>query len=330
MSERMSARMVIRAEDVNRKFSPVRHKAEGSAVFLLDVRARVACDCSRLETSMEGAMNTAEPSIKQIKASMRATWMAGDFGVVAKTIASGGAAFIERLEIGPGMRVLDVACGTGNLAIPLARRGAVVTGVDIAPNLLAQARERAKAEGLEIAFDEGDAEALPYADARFDAVVTMFGAMFAPRPELVASELARVLKPGGLLAMANWNPASFSGQMFAVGGRHVPPPPGIAPPVLWGDEATVRQRLNGGFEEIRTELVPIDFDMPFGPAGTVAFFRRYFGPTQMAYSRLDEADGQAMTADLEALWSGANVAPAGEERMLVRNEYLAVTARRIS
>src|SRR6185437_389984 len=124
----------------------------------------------------------AAPSIDQIKANMRNTWMAGDFGVVAKTIAAGAEAFIQRLAIPAGKRVLDIATGTGNLAIPLARSGCFVTGVDIAPNLLEQARQRASAEGLAVQFDDGDAEALPYADASFDAVITMFGAMFAPRP----------------------------------------------------------------------------------------------------------------------------------------------------
>jgi SAM-dependent methyltransferase len=266
--------------------------------------------------------------LEQVKASMRAAWMAGDFGMVAKTVAGAAEGFVERLAIAPGTQVLDVACGTGNVALPLARAGAVVTGVDIAPNLLVQGRERAAAEGLAVTFDEGDAEALPYADAAFDVVVTMFGAMFAPRPELVAAELARVLKPGGVLAMANWNPASFSGKMFKVSGMHVPPPPGLLPPVLWGDEATVRERLGADFEEIRTELIPVDFDMPVDPAGSVEFFRRYFGPTQMAFARLDEA-GQAKFAEaLEELWSGANVAENPLERTLVKNEYLEVVARR--
>jgi ubiquinone/menaquinone biosynthesis C-methylase UbiE len=273
-------------------------------------------------------MNAPRPSIEQIKSSMRASWMAGDFGEVAKTISAGAESFVERLPLKPGMRVLDVACGTGNVAIPLARKGAVVTGVDIAPNLLAQARERAAAEGLAAGFDEGDAEALPYDDASFDAVVSMFGAMFAPRPELVAREFGRVLKPGGLLAMANWNPASFTGKMFRVGSQHVPPPPGVPAPVLWGDAATVKERLTPYFEDVRTELVAIDFDLPHTPAGVVAFFRRYFGPTQMAYGRLDEAGQAAMTADLEALWTGANVAADPANQTLVRNEYLQVMARR--
>jgi 2-polyprenyl-3-methyl-5-hydroxy-6-metoxy-1,4-benzoquinol methylase len=265
--------------------------------------------------------------IDHIKTAMRASWMAGDFGVVARTIAGGAEQFIHSLQILPGSSVLDVACGTGNLAIPAARLGAQVTGVDIAPNLLEQARERAASEGLNIAFDEGDAEQMPYPDATFDLVVTMFGAMFAPRPELVASELARVLKPGGRLAMANWNPASFSGRMFQVSARHVPPPPGILPPVLWGDDAVVRQRLDAGFTEIETSLVPLIFDMPTSPAGAVAFFRRYFGPTQMAFSRLDEGGQTALTKDLEDLWSGANTGTE-PDRTLVPNEYLKVTAVR--
>jgi 2-polyprenyl-3-methyl-5-hydroxy-6-metoxy-1,4-benzoquinol methylase len=268
------------------------------------------------------------PPIEQIKAGMRATWMAGDFGVIAKTITSAAEAFIARLNIPAGSHVLDIATGTGNLAIPAARNGAIVTGVDIAPNLLVQARERAATENLTITFDEGDAEALPYADAAFDVVVTMFGAMFAPRPELVASEMARVLKPGGLLAMANWNPASFTGKMFRLGAGHVPPPPGIVPPVLWGDETVVRQRLAAHFTGIHTQIIPVDFDMPTNAAGAVDFFRKYFGPTQMAFSRLDEAGQAAMAADLEAFWAAANSSPDPENHIFIHNEFLQVTATR--
>lgn len=273
-------------------------------------------------------MASSVPSMQQIKESMRATWMAGDFGVVAKTVAAEAEAFVGRLEFAEGAQVLDVACGTGNSAIPLARRGALVTGVDIAANLLAQARERAAGEGVTIQFDEGDAEQLPYSDASFDVVVSMFGAMFAPRPELVAAEFARVLKPGGLLAMANWSPASFAGQMFKVGARHVPPPPGLAPPVLWGDEATVRARLADNFTKIQTTPISLPFDMPVGPAGAVTFFRTYFGPTKVAFERLDTAGQAAFAADLEALWAGANEAPDPENHTLVKNEYLQVTALR--
>ena len=269
------------------------------------------------------------PSLGQLKQNLRAMWMAGDFGVVAKMIADDGARFVQGLSIPAGSRVLDVACGTGNLAIPLARAGCKVTGVDIAPNLLEQARARATAEGLDIAFDEGDAEQLPYADGSFDAVVTMFGAMFAPRPELVAAELARVLKTGGSLAMANWNPESFTGEMFRMGSKHVPPPPGMPPPVLWGDETTVRERLSMGFKDIQTERVPLVFDLPTDPKGTVDFFRNYFGPTKTQFGRLDPAGQQALAADLTALYANANRAADPQSHTLIDNEYLRVTATRV-
>ena len=269
------------------------------------------------------------PDMGQIKVAMRATWMTGDFGKVASTVgAKAGEPFAARIELQPGDRVLDVACGTGNVTIPLARRGAAVTGVDIAPNLLVQASERAAAEGLAIAFDEGDAEQLPYADATFDVVTTMFGAMFAPRPAVVAAEMARVLRPGGLLAMGNWTPAGFTGRMFKVGAQHAPAPRGLAPPVLWGDETTARERLGKEFREIRTEVVPLEFDLLMSPAAVVEFFRRYFGPSQMAFERLDEGGRARLRAQLEALWTEANVAPDPEAHTVVKNEYLLVQATR--
>jgi SAM-dependent methyltransferase len=273
-------------------------------------------------------MDSAGPSIEQIKASMRSTWMAGDFGVIAKNMAGAAEQFAERLNVPPGAAALDVACGTGNLAIPLAKMGCVVTGVDLAPNLIAQARERPAIEHVAAVFEEGDAEALPYPDANFDVVVSMFGAMFAPRPEVVAAELARVLKPGGRLAMANWTPGSFTGEMFRVTGRHVPPPPGVAPPVLWGDPATVHERLAPYFTGIQTETIPVDFDLPTNPAGAVAFFRQYFGPTNVAFSRLDDPAQASLASDLEALWASANASPAPETNTLIRNEFLKVTAIR--
>jgi SAM-dependent methyltransferase len=272
-------------------------------------------------------MNQA-PAMESLKAAMRATWMAGDFGVIAKTIGGGAEAFVERLAIPAGLHVLDVATGTGNVALPLARAGCIVTGVDIAPNLLVQARERAAAEGLSIRFDEGDAEQMPYADASFDVIVTMFGAMFAPRPEYFVAEAARVLKPGGLLAMANWNPEGFTGHMFRTGAKHAPPPPGIPPPVLWGDVATATERLTPSFDNIQTELIPLKFALPMNAAGAVSLFRTYFGPTKMAFERLDDAGKQALQQDLETLWSDANVADDPANELLVLNHYLQVTARR--
>ena len=273
-------------------------------------------------------MNAPSLFMHQMKKTMRDTWMAGDFGMIAKKTMRGAEDFIARLNIPPGARVLDVACGTGNTSLPLARGGALVTGVDIATNLLEQARVRAAAEALIITFEEGDAEQLPYPDASFDAVVSMFGAMFAPRHELVAAEFARVLKPGGLLAMANWTPSGFTGQMFQVTARHSGSPMGLAPPVHWGHAKILRDRLAPSFEHVELETIPIEFDIPANPAGAVAYFRRYFGPTQAAFDGLDEAGQAALAADLEALWTGANVAPDPSNRTFIRNEYLQVLARR--
>jgi ubiquinone/menaquinone biosynthesis C-methylase UbiE len=271
-------------------------------------------------------MKIAEPDIQQLKQGMRATWMAGDFGKIAEFTAKGSEEFVARLGIQPGTRVLDIACGTGNVTIPAARAGARVTGVDIATNLLEQARKRAAAENLDIVFDEGDAEQLPYADGQFDMVVTMFGAMFAPRPELVALELVRVCRPGGTIAMANWTPSGFVGQNFATTSRHAPPPRGIPVPVLWGDEATVRNRLSRGTSKITTNPRMKEFNYPFPPAEVVAFFRQYFGPTQAAFARLDSAGQAALAADLEKLFRDHN--RAGDQQTLISAEYLEVIAIR--
>src|SRR5215217_2834788 len=241
--------------------------------------------------------------LSALKTKLQATWSAGDFGQIAKYYADDAAGFIKRLDLKPGMTVLDVACGTGNLAIPAARTGATVTGIDIAPNLVEQARENAKAAGLNAKFDEGDAEALPYEDASFDAVVTMFGAMFAPRPDLAASELKRVCRPGGLIAMANWTPSGFIGQMFKATSAHVPPPPGMTSPVLWGVEETVRERFGEGISKLDTKLQKITWVFPFSPAESVEHFRLYFGPTQKAFGALDEEKQAALREDLEQLWA---------------------------
>jgi SAM-dependent methyltransferase len=267
-------------------------------------------------------MSQGPPTIEALKERMKATWMAGDFGKVAEFAAADAARFVDGLPLRPGMKVLDVACGTGNTAIPEARKGAIITGVDIATNLLEQARLRAQSEGLAIDFREGDAEKLDFPDASFDAVVTMFGAMFAPRPELVAAELVRVCRPQGFVAMANWTPEGFVGKTFILTSQHVPPPPGVPAPVLWGKEDVVRQRFAKFNCKVETFKRNAEFKYPFDGKSVVEFFRKYFGPTQAAFARLDSAGQSALARDLEKLWAENNRGSGNET--IVTAEYLDV------
>lgn len=269
---------------------------------------------------------TLTPEMEVLKAKLKATWTAGDFGQIAKTYAPGAAEFVNRLNLQPGERVLDVACGTGNLTIPAARRGASVIGQDIAPNLLEQGRTWAEREGLSIRFDENDVEALPYDDASFDTVITMFGAMFAPRPDVVAAELVRISRPGGRIVMANWTPGGFIGQMFKIVGKHVPPAPGMPSPLLWGDEAVVRERFNGSVSNLQFTRRLITFSFPFSAPEVVATFRRYYGPTYKAFEALDETGRTGLRQELEQLWSAHNLSRNGVTR--VESEYLEVVAIR--
>lgn len=269
---------------------------------------------------------TVIPEMEDLKTKQKTTWMAGDYGKIAESIKDEAAEFIERLDLQAGEKVLDVACGTGNLAIPAAKKGAEVTGIDIASNLVEQARKRAEAEGVNCRFDEGDAEALPYRDGSFDTVVTMFGAMFAPRPEKTAEELKRVCRPGGRIAMINWTPDGFAAQMFKATSQHVPPPPNVPPPVLWGDEATVRERLKDGIADLKMTHRLISIRYPFSPAEVVEYFRQFFGPTKLAFDALD-GDGQtALRRDLEKVWEDNNKADDGT--IFIEADVLEVIARR--
>ena len=249
--------------------------------------------------------------------------MAGDFGQIARHSEREAESWVHQLGLTHGMKVLDVACGTGNTSLPAAKTGAEVTGLDLAPNLLDQARQRAQAEGLKIQFVEGDVEQLPQADSSFDVVISMFGAMFAPRPELVATELLRVCRPGGFVAMANWTPAGFVGKMFALTAKHAPPPPGIAPPVQWGTEEIAAQRL-GKKGKVTTTKRPMLFDFPFGPHAVVEHFRKYFGPTQTTFARLDPQAQEGLRKDLVQLWESHNEGDA--EHTILMGEYLDVRA----
>ena len=256
----------------------------------------------------------------------RATWMSGDFGKIAQSYAQGAADFVNRLRFGHGDRVLDVACGTGNLTIPAARTGATVTGMDIAPNLLGQAEGWARAEGLTIRLDEGNAEQMSYADRSFDAVISMFGAMFAPRADATAAELVRVTRSGGRIAMANWTPDGFIGQMFKIVGKHVPPAPGVPSPLMWGNETIVAERLGSEIAHLHSTTRTITFNFPFDPAATVQAFRTYYGPTLRAFDSLDDDGQSALRRDLEQLWSQHNRATDGTTE--VDSTYLEVIAVR--
>lgn len=269
-----------------------------------------------------------ESGLDEIKKKMRDTWTAGDFGQIARYSAESAKQFVASLGIRPGDRVLDVACGTGNLALPAARAGAQVSGIDIAPNLLEQARSRAETEGLKAVFEEGDAEQLPYADGSFDFVMSMFGAIFAPSPEKVSRQMTRVCRTGGTVAMANWTGRGFVGKLFAVNERYIPAPPDIPAPRLWGEEDIVRQRLGSYSSKIETLREILNFDFPFPPPMVAKLFLRYFGPAQMALARLSPEQRMAYTSDFENLWQESNVSPEPESRTLVPAEYLAVKAIR--
>lgn len=264
--------------------------------------------------------------IDSIKATLKETWMAGDYDRFSRYMEAGARAFYEQLDIPAGCQLLDVACGSGQLALCAARDGVRVTGVDIAPNLVRRAQVRAKAEGLNARFTEGDAEALPFEDASFDVVTSLIGAMFAPRPELVAHELLRVCAPGGTIAMGNWTAEGFVGQMFKTFARFLAPS-GMPAPVLWGNETVVRERLGRGVSDLTMTRHHYFFDYPFPPAEVVEFFRQYYGPTNRAFASLDEGSARRLTEELETLWSAHN--QGGGEITFVAAEYLKVIAVRV-
>jgi SAM-dependent methyltransferase len=260
-----------------------------------------------------------------LTARARSIWSGADFLPIARSFAPGAAEFIARLELRPGESVLDVACGTGNLAIPAARAGARVTGLDIAPNLIAAARREARAAGLTVQFDVGDAEALPYGEGRFDTTVTMFGAMFAPRPARAVTELLRVTRPGGRIAMANWTPRGFIGTLLRAHTAVVPPPAGVPSPLLWGDEETVRARFGDRVEELTCVLRTLEFRFALSPAAVTELFATCYGPTVAALQAAGVEDGRRLRDALTRLWQKHNLA-SGDATVVV-GEYLDVQAR---
>jgi SAM-dependent methyltransferase len=268
---------------------------------------------------------TAASEIDGLKTRLKETWMTGDYDRFSRYMEQGARIFYEQIDIPSASLLLDVACGSGQVALWAARDGVRVTGVDIAPNLVKRAQARARAEGLKARFVEGDAEALPFDEASFDVVTSLFGAMFAPRPELVARELLRVCNPGGTIAMGNWTCEGFVGQMFKTLAKFIAPS-GMPAPVLWGDEAVVRERLGHGVSDLKMTRRHYRFTYPFPPAEVVEFFRQYYGPTHRAFASLDGTAVRELRQELETLWSAHNCG--GDELTEVSSEYLEVIAVR--
>jgi ubiquinone/menaquinone biosynthesis C-methylase UbiE len=260
-----------------------------------------------------------------LTARARSVWTSGDFLPIARSYAAGAEEFVARLALRPGELVLDVACGTGNLAIPAARTGACVTGIDIAPNLIAEARLEARLASCSVAFEVGDAEALPCVEDQFDTSVTMFGAMFAYRPERAAAELLRVTRPGGRVAMANWTPDGFVGQMLRAHTALVPPPSGVPSPLEWGEEDVVRARLGRGVTSVICTRRTLELRFPFPPAAVTELFATSYGPT-VATLRASDPDGASqLRQELTRLFRRHNVATDGITTVV--GEYLDVHAR---
>jgi SAM-dependent methyltransferase len=260
-----------------------------------------------------------------LTARARAVWAGADFLPIARSYTAGAEAFVARLRLRAGERVLDVACGTGNLTIPAARAGARVTGIDIAPNLIAQARMEARAAACTIVFEVGEAEALPYLDGQFDTVMTMFGAMFASPPERVGAELVRVTRPGGRVAMANWIPDGFVGKLLRAHTAVVPPAAGAPSPLDWGREELVTARLGDRVSALECTRRTLEFRFPFPPEVVTEVFTTCYGPTLATLRATDAQGGAGLHAELTRLFREHNVATDGTT--VVVAAYLDVQAR---
>jgi ubiquinone/menaquinone biosynthesis C-methylase UbiE len=264
----------------------------------------------------------AGPDLAAIKQKQQQTWATGDYAVVGSTLVIMAEQLCEAVDLRAGQRVLDVATGNGNAALAAARRFGVVTGIDYVPALLEHGRERAAAEGLPVTFAEGDAEDIPFPDASFDVVLSTLGAMFAPNQEKTAGELLRVCRPGGKIGMANWTPNGFVGEMFRVTGKHVPPPPGLRPPALWGTEERL-QELFGDLAVATQVFRRRNFVFRYRSVDHwLEVFRTYYGPVAKAFAALDAEHQQAYADDLRALVARFNRAHDGT--VAVPSDYLEV------
>jgi ubiquinone/menaquinone biosynthesis C-methylase UbiE len=267
----------------------------------------------------------AQPDLQAVKARQQAAWSSGDYAVVGTTLQIVGEELCEALDVRSGQKVLDVAAGNGNVSLAAARRWCDVTASDYVPALLDRARERAAAERLSIEFREADAEALPFADASFDVVVSTFGVMFTPDQDRAAAELVRVCRRGGKIGLANWTPEGFIGQLFKTIGRHVPPPAGARSPALWGTRARLAELFEPHAASIKS--VPRDFVFRYrSPEHWLEIFRSYYGPLLKSFAALEPPAQAALADDVMNLIGQFNRADDGT--MVVPSEYLQVVATR--
>jgi SAM-dependent methyltransferase len=269
---------------------------------------------------------TSTPDLEAIKAKQQQTWASGDYHEVAAVIPVISENLCDAADLRAGWRVLDVAGGSGNTALAAARTGADVVTLDYVPSLLERSQQRAQSEGLSYETVVGDAEAMPFEDASFDAVVSAVGVMFAPDHQRAADELLRVCRPGGTIALASWAPDSFIGSLFRTTAKHVPQPAGLQPPGLWGTEDHVRSLFGDGVSELRAERRTYTFRYR-SPEHFVDVFRTYYGPTHKAFGALDEAGQVALAADLTALVAEADRLQ-GEDAIAIPADYLEVVATR--
>ncbi|MGF6812104.1 ubiquinone/menaquinone biosynthesis C-methylase UbiE [Paraburkholderia sp. Clong3] len=261
-----------------------------------------------------------------VKIRQQAAWSTGDYAVVGTTLQIVGENLCEALDLRAGSRVLDVAAGNGNATLAAARRWCDVTSTDYVASLLDSGRARAQAEGLRVQFQEADAEALPYADASFDIVMSTFGVMFSPDQEKAAAELARVCKSGGWIGLANWTPDSFIGKLFKTIGKYIPPPAGVNSPALWG----TKTRLDELFDGTSRKITAISRDFTFryrSSAHFIEVFRTFYGPMNKAFSSLEGERQAAFLADLITLIEDGN--RSNDATLVLPSEYLEVVVERM-
>ncbi len=266
------------------------------------------------------------PDIAAITARQQATWASGDYSAIAARIPVISELLVDAADLHSGARVLDVAGGSGNTALAAARAGCRVVSLDYVPSLLERGRQRAAAEGLDVEYVEGDAQAMPFADGAFDAVISVVGVMFAADQEAAARELLRVCAPGGTIALANWTPEGFIGGLFRTIGAHVPPPAGISPPPLWGTEERVRELLGPGVRELATRRRRFTFRFD-SPRHFTDFFREQYGPTLKAFAALEQEGREALQADIDDLVRRFDRL-GGDGPVAIPAEYLEVVAIR--